>query len=208
MSSILRSTTRKFLINSSPVIFNLEEENNMANVKATDIVIIREMLKEKGDECMNAMASALQPETFKVLKTVLSINWIPIKVEAEILQAASKLFFPDDSRPLFRLGHKVSGKQFTGIYKFFLRIPSISFVIKNISSTWNTMNDTGAVRVNGLTSNSGMFVVSGLPELTPVQREYICGVISCILELTGVKNVNVEKVEDDRYEWKWKIRWE
>ncbi|MGD0278436.1 MAG: DUF2378 family protein [Smithella sp.] len=180
----------------------------MANVKATDIVIIREMLKKKGDECINAMASALQPETFKVLKTVLSINWVPLEVEAEILQAASKLFFPDDPRPLFRLGHKVSGKQFTGIYKFFLRIPSVSFVIKNISSTWNTMNDTGAVRVDGLTSNSGMFVVSGLPELTPVQREYICGVISCILELTGVRNVNVEKVEDDRYEWKWKISWE
>lgn len=180
----------------------------MANVKATDIVIIREMLKEKGDEDINALASALKPETFKILKTTLSVNWVPLEIEAEILQEASKLFFPNDLRPLFKLGHKVAGKQFTGIYKLFLRIPSVGFVIKNASATWNTMNDKGTVRVDGLTSNGGMLVLSDLPELTPVQREYICGVLSCILELTGVKNVKVDKVENNPNEWKWKISWQ
>jgi len=70
------------------------------------------------------------------------------------------------------------------------------------------MNDKGTCRVDGLTSNGGTFVISGLPEQTAVQREYICGVISCVLELTGVKNVKVVKVENDPNEWKWKISWE
>ena len=180
----------------------------MANVKATDIVIIRDMLKEKGDEYINALASLLKPETFKTLKTFLSINWVPIEVEAEILQEASKLFFPNDPRPLFKLGYTVASKQFTGVYKFFLRIPSVGFIIKNISSTYKTMNDKGSARVDGLTSNSGTFVISDLPEQTAVQREYICGVISCVLELTGVKNVKVVKVENNPNEWKWEISWE
>lgn len=179
----------------------------MANVKASDIVIIRDMLKEKGDRDINTLASALKPEVFKTLKSVLSVNWVPLEVEADILQETAKLFFPNDPRPLFKLGYTVAGKQFTGIYKLFLRIPSVSFIIKNMSSTWNTMNDKGVVRVDGLSSNGGTFVIAGLPELTAIQREYICGVISCILELTGVKNVKVEKMHNNPYEWKWNISW-
>jgi hypothetical protein len=180
----------------------------MANVKATDIVIIREMLKEKGDNAIDALASVLKPDTFKTLKTALSINWVPLEIEAEILQEVSRLFFPNDPRPLFKLGYTVAGKQFTGVYKFFLRIPSVGFIIKNISATFKTMNDKGAARVDGLTSNGGTFVISDLPEQTAVQREYICGVISCVLELTGVKNVKVDKEENNPNEWKWKISWQ
>jgi hypothetical protein len=180
----------------------------MANVKATDIVIIRDMLKDKGDEYINTLASVLKPETFNILKTALSINWVPYETEAEILQEVSKLFFPNDPRPLFKLGYTVAGKQFTGVYKFFLRIPSVGFIIKNISSTYKTMNDKGSARVDGLTSNSGTFVISDLPEQTAVQREYICGVISCVLELTGAKNIKVVKVENNPNEWKWNISWE
>jgi hypothetical protein len=180
----------------------------MANVKATDIVIIREMLKDKGNDYINALASTLKPETFKILNTTLSINWVPLKIEAEIIQETSKLLFPNDPRPLFRMGHKVAGKQFTGIYKLFLRIPSVSFIIKNISATYKTMNDKGSARIDGLTSNSGTFVISELPEQTAVQREYICGVISCVLELAGAKNIKIAKIENDPNEWKWNISWE
>ncbi len=52
----------------------------MANVKASDIVIIRDMLKERGNESINALASVLRPETFQTLKTALSITWVPLDV--------------------------------------------------------------------------------------------------------------------------------
>jgi hypothetical protein len=179
----------------------------MANVKATDIVIIREMLKGKENE-LNIMTSSLKPESLKIFQTTLSLSWIPIEVEAEILQIASRLFSPNDLRPIFKLGLTVAGKQFTGIYKFFLRIPSISFIIKNASSTYNTLIDSGTVRVDDITPKSATIVVSDLPELSAVQREYICGVFTCIVGLTGVKNVKVDKAENNPSEWKWKITWE
>lgn len=179
----------------------------MANVKATDTVIIREMFKGKEND-LTIMASSLKPEIFKTFQTALSVNWIPIEVESEIIQVAAGLFFPKDQRPIFKLGHTVAGKQFTGIYKFFLRIPSVSFIIKNISATFNTMNDKGAARVDELTSKGGTLVISGLPEMSAVQREYICGVVTCILELTGVKNIKVDKTDTNPNEWKWKISWD
>lgn len=179
----------------------------MANVKATDIVIIREMFKDRGDKEINALAPVLKPETLKILRSALAINWVPIEVEAEILQETSKLFYPNDPRPLFQLGYKVTGKNFTGIYKFFLRIPSIAFIIKNISSTYNTLLDTGVARINDWTSNGATFVISGLPELPVVHREYICGMILGVLELTGIKNIKVEKAHNNPNEWKWKISW-
>jgi hypothetical protein len=180
----------------------------MGNVKASDIVIIREMLKGKGDDYISTMATSLKPEVFKTFQTALTINWVPLEVEAEIIQEASKLFFPNDPRPIFKLGYTVAGKQFTGIYKFFLRIPSVGFIIKNATATFNTLMDKGTVRVDVLTSNSRMFVISDLPELTAVQREYICGVVSCILELGGAKNVKMDKLESNPNEWKWKIKWD
>jgi hypothetical protein len=179
----------------------------MGNVKATDIVIIREMFKERGDKDINALAAVLKPETLKTLKSVLAIAWVPLEVEAEILQAASKVFFPNDPRPLYQLGYKVSGKNFTGIYKFFLRIPSVSFIIKNITSTYNTLLDKGAARIDGWTSNGCTFVISGLPEFSTAHREYTCGMITCVLELAGCKNVKVEKEHNNPNDWKWMISW-
>ena len=119
----------------------------MANVKATDTVIIREMFKNREND-LNTMASSLKPETLKIFQTTLSVSWIPIEVESEIIQAAARLFFPTDPRPIFKLGHTVAGKQFTGVYKFFLRIPTVSFIIKNVSASFNTMNDKGSARVD------------------------------------------------------------
>ena len=131
----------------------------MANVKASDIVIIREMLKVKGDDSINTMASSLTPEVLKTFQTALSLNWVPLEVEAEIIQAAARLLFPKDPRPIYKLGYTVAGKQFTGIYKFFLRIPSIGFVIKNITATFNTLMDEGSIRIDTITSNSRMIVI-------------------------------------------------
>lgn len=179
----------------------------MANVKATDIIIIREMFKEKGDKEINALAPVLKPATLKTLQSVLALSWVPLEVEAEILQETSKLFFSADPRPLYRLGYKVAGKNFTGIYKFFLRIPSASYIIKNISSTYNTMMDTGNARIDAYTDNGATLLITGLPEMTFVHREYICGMIACILELAGCKNVTMVKAENNPNEWKWVISW-
>lgn len=180
----------------------------MANVKANDIVIIREMLKGKGNDYVHTMNSSLTPDVSKTFQTALSLNWIPLEVEAEIIQTASRLLFPSDPRPIFKLGYAVAEKQFTGIYKFFLRIPSVGFVIKNASATFNTLMDKGTIRVDEVTSNSRIIVISDLPELTAVQREYIPGVISCILELAGARNVKMVQMESTPNEWKWKISWD
>jgi len=180
----------------------------MANVKASDIVIIRDILKEKGEQYLHTMNASISPDVSKTFQSALSLTWIPLEVEAEIIQAASRLLFPSDPRPIYKLGHTVAGKQFTGIYKFFLRIPSIGFIIRNASATFNTMNDKGTVRVDELTPNSRMFVISDLPELTAIQREYICGVVSCVLELAGAKNIKITKIENNPHEWQWKISWE
>jgi len=56
----------------------------MANVKATDIVIIRDMLKDREND-LRTLTSQLTPDALKVFQTTLSLNWIPLTIEAEIL---------------------------------------------------------------------------------------------------------------------------
>ncbi len=96
----------------------------------------------------------------------------------------------------------MAGKNFTGIYKIFLRIPSVSYIIKNISLTYNTMLDSGKARIDDWISNGATFVISGLPEMTSVHKEYICGMIACILELAGCTDITTVKMENNPHEWK------
>jgi uncharacterized protein (TIGR02265 family) len=180
----------------------------MSNVKAIDLLIIKKMLMTRDSDYEKKLSMVVQPETLKQFQNVLAFQWFPIEREAEIISAAAQILFPNDERAVFRLGFEVAKAQFTGIYKIFIKIPSIEFVVKNVSKTWNTMNDQGEARVENLTDHSGTLVVSGISEMSGCQREYICGLLTCVLELTGVKNIHIIKIETDSQQWKWKLSWD
>jgi len=59
-----------------------------------------------------------------------------------------------------------------------------------------------------MTPKSGDLVALGLPDLTPVQRQYINGYFVGVLELTGAKQIKVTRHDADPQAWRWSLSWE
>ncbi len=180
----------------------------MARVKASGIMTVRQLLAQRGAELLRAFTARLSPETLKAFQTAVATSWISFPAEAEIFDAAAALLFPGDGQGLRKLGAAVAQIQFTGVYKAFLMVASVSFIVKRVATIWNTIYDSGQARVENLTNRGGVLVATGLPDQLPTQREYICGFLTRLLEFAGAKNIRVTKLENDPQAWKWLFAWE
>lgn len=180
----------------------------MAKVKASDVVIVRKLLVGRGAELEAQVRARLSPAAFSVYQKALTTEWIELGHEAEIFSVAAQLLFFGERSPLQRLGEEVARIQFSGIYRIFLLVPTLEYVVKQVSKAWKTLYDQGDVRVEGLSGKRGTLVAQGLPELSRIQREYIGGYLSGVLSLTGAKNVRVTRQENDPQAWKWTLEWD
>jgi len=113
----------------------------MAKVKASDIIMVKKMLQDAGLD--QQVLPTLSAETFKALQAAGATSWVEMSQEAEVLQAAAAALYAQDPRALERLGREVAKQQFTGIYKVFLMIPSVDFIVKRISTMWKTIYTAG-----------------------------------------------------------------
>jgi len=178
----------------------------MLNSKATDTVTIRKMILSRGPEAMERMLSKLK--TSKDLFLSLSLTeWIPMDKEDEIIQAAADIIFPSDPKAIRRLGTEISKTNFSGIYKVFLRVSSVAFIAKRVSAVWHTFFDKGDAHCEGLTDSHVTFVVTEMPDLTPIHREYVHGYIYGIFELTRSKITEIIHDGSNPQAWKWEVKW-
>jgi len=178
----------------------------MSNVKASDTVVIRKLIQSRGPETMNAMLAKLTT-TRELFRTVTANEWLPLKAEAEILQSAADVLYPNAPQALRRLAVEVSKINFSGIYKAFLLIATPEFVIKRISKIWRTFFDQGEAKIEIVSPKNVVMVGIYLPELTAVHHEYICGFIAGVLELTSAKMVAIAFDSGNPNAWRWNIKW-
>lgn len=179
----------------------------MANVKASDVVTVRGMAVEKGAETVQRITAALEPEVARLFQQTSATVWIPFAAEGAILQAAAGVFYPQDPRQLETLGREVARRDFTGIYKVFLSMATVAFIVKRAGLIFRTFYDGGDIRIENLASGRGSFVIVDLPDLTAVQRRYIGGFLTGLLELTQAKDVRVTRDEQDPRAWRWHLTW-
>ena len=59
----------------------------------------------------------------------------------------------------------------------------------------------------GVDHQFAVFTVTGNPDLTPVNREFIAGWSCALIEMTGAKLVTVEKSEPRPKVWAWRFTW-
>jgi len=181
----------------------------MANkVKASGVVTVKQILGAANPGLDAAVAEKLTTETREVFRKTFSTAWIAFSAEAEIFEAAAQALYPGDSNRLRRLGAEVAERQFKGLYKVFLTVTTVEFVIKRVAQIWGMIYDSGVARVEDISPNGATLVVLNMPEQLATQREYICGFLTALLKLTNLKNVRVTKNERDQNAWKWIVDWQ
>lgn len=180
----------------------------MANYKGTTIKTIRKLVKDQGHEREEALRLKLGPEARQAYDQALPTDWLPIEVGAELMQKAAEVLFPGEADGLRRIGLRNARETLTGVYRVFLKIPSIEFVLKRLANIWRTFFDQGQAAVVDYTGKHATLVVTEFPDYPTVLRESICGFIIGLLELTGARNVRVVKRDLDPRAWRWDIDWQ
>lgn len=179
----------------------------MARAKASDVVVIRKLIQARPGEVWTSMLGRLSTTRARFMSITAS-EWITLDEEAEILAAAAATLHPDDPRALQTLAREVAKINFSGIYKAFLQIATPAFIIKRISGIWRTFYEQGEAWVEEFGPRHYALVATGLPELPAVHREYNCGFIAGVLELTNTRGVTVAFDGSRPEELRWVIRWE
>jgi hypothetical protein len=177
------------------------------NVKASAVVTIRKKLQDAGVSVLAAMESKLTAETLQLFRSSGANNWIPFQVEAEILEASALVLYAGDTTGLRRLGTDVARIQLQGIYRVFVAVASADYVIKRTARIWSTLNDAGTARTENATNTGIVLAVSGIPQQKPSQREYICGYLVSVIEMTGAHNVQVTRDDSNPNDWCWRVIW-
>lgn len=167
---------------------------------------VKALLEKRGG--LENLQAKLSPEALRIFNSATDDQWLSFPIEAEIYEAASHILYPYDPCRLRQLGYEVASLQLQGVYRFFLTIATVEYLIENVNQIWRTLFDSGSIRITHVTETGGCLEVGDLPDLTRVQREVMGGFLTAMLEMTNVKNVTVALDDSRSQVWKFLVRWE
>ena len=180
----------------------------MAKTKGTDVAALRHLLEEAGPDKLKAFFERLDAEARECFHRITPSSWTPVEEQLAFYEHAAAVLFPGHPEPLRQLGRAMAEKTFRGIYKIFLRLPTVTFIMSRAAQVWRSYYDQGEAEVEQTGEGEGIFRVRGFPGLPRRMREVICGHMSVLLEATGAKNVRMQIEDGDPNAWRWVIRWE
>jgi hypothetical protein len=175
-------------------------------LKGTDMIALRKIMREKSKE--EELGELLTIEQQAAYQAILSTNWAPLEEQMIIYQAAANVLFPDDENPFEALGYALAQKTFTGLYRVFVRIPTLEFVLKRAAIVWTSFFSKGEATIVNLKKKQVDYVVTGIPELSQSMGYIVSGHCKVLAEITGRENVEVEFIDTNPEIWCWRLTWD
>ncbi len=179
----------------------------MNKIKGTDIVSIRKLFSERGKDDERAFIATLSPELWNLYQTALYATWSSVELQILLYEKAAHYLFPNDQKKMYKLGRAMAEKSYGGVYKFFLKIPSVSMILNISAKVWNTYFDTGKGKIETISKNTIYFVVQDFPGLPAAMGDAVSGNITMLMEYAGAKNCEVMHIAGDPNYWKWLVKW-
>jgi hypothetical protein len=178
----------------------------MANAKASDVLAVLRLVRERGPEAERSFLARLSPGTTERVRLWVPTEWIPLTEQTEVLRSAADALYPEDTHGLRHLGEAAARPLFTGTYRAFLKTPTPQFFFKRFPTVWRALYDQGTALVETSSPHQAGLLVRAFPELTPTPREYLCGLWAGVLKLTEATTVTVIHEDHFPMEWRWDLR--
>jgi hypothetical protein len=176
--------------------------------KATGVDWVRSLVEQHGPAAQEQISRSLSSTDYEVFRSALPMSWIPLEMALRIYEAAGQILFAREPDALFEIGRGMAKANITTIYKAFIRIATIPYVMSQVARLWRTYHDTGeASAERGSVAKEVFFVVRDYPGLSAQMRKLLRGYVTGVTELVGLRNVAVELDESDPSAWKWRITW-
>lgn len=179
----------------------------MAHIKATDISSIHKLFQERGSATEKLFLEQLSPDLLELYRAAVPGAWVAVERQNALYEKAMKVLFPVDNVPGRSLGRAMAHHSYGSIYKLFLQIPTIQFIIRQAARIWKTYFDKGQAAVENEGPNNCDFIVRDFPELPHTIRETVAGHIIALLEMVKRHNIQVYHLDADPSRWVWRITW-
>jgi cytochrome b561 len=96
---------------------------------------------------------------------------------------------------------------YRGVYRVFLAIPSVGFVLSRTAAMWTTYHSTGAATIEEATDHSAVLVVRGAEAIQKAMVEVVTGHVLALAELTRAREPLVHGDGKNPAELRWIMRW-
>jgi len=166
----------------------------MMQVKGVAIFTISHFIKNKfGEEAFKKWVDSLSPEA----KLVYAGNIQPgelyplTPIFTEPIVKICEMFFNGDYTQAAELGRFSADYSLTGIYKFFIKLGSPGYVVGKASSILLNYYQPSSMLVIKNEKNLAILHVTDFTEMHKVIEYRIAGWMKRAIELTGMKNVNI-----------------
>jgi hypothetical protein len=164
-------------------------------VKGTGVAVLPEYIRRKHGEAALAKWLESLPDTSRDVfqKTIGLSDWFPAE-EAYLAptEAACRMFFSDQTAGARELGRFSADYALGGVYRMFLRLPSVKFFIERAAHMLSTYLRPCASRVAEVGDGRAVVQITGLPGVTALTEQRIDGWMQRAMEIHGCRNVGVE----------------
>jgi hypothetical protein len=177
----------------------------MLKTKGTDIVIIRKVLKT--EKKADLFIRKLSPELREVYNRIITSTWYSVEHATKLFDAAAEVFFPDEPDQFQSLGKMMAHETFSGVYRIFLKIPTLHFILQRVSNVWKMYFNCGKARVEKKGKCKLLFIVEQFPEMPRNMRKICEGYFAEVLDIVGIQGYKIVHYEDNAKQWRWSIEW-
>jgi hypothetical protein len=159
----------------------------MPSVRGSALLTRVAFVKERyGDEGWKRLFALLKPETRQVLSgRVESRSWHPFDAFVDLNVRADALFGKGDSRLCYEMGVYGADRNMNTIYKVFLQLGSVSFIMGKAAALWSEHYDSGRLVSTSDQRKSHSLRIEGFAQPSCAHCFSVMGWAARCVELTG-----------------------
>jgi hypothetical protein len=167
-----------------------QAESKAAGFNST-VAMLREMCPP---ERFRALEQALPPETVELVRRPpLPLTWIPNRHIRVLQNAAWRVAFRGDLRPMVELSRRARLADLGTIYRLFVRLASAEFALSRAAKLYTTYTrNNGTLEVSSQGKGFAELTFRGLHDPSPAVWAYCEGAIHAVLEMTGLESGQVK----------------
>ncbi len=147
-------------------------------------------VQEHGPDALARVTAALGPSTKSAVDEGFLLNrWYPLEVHNELVRAIDEVLGNGDLGMCKTLGRDSCQRNLTTIYRVFLRVGGIHFLLGRVAQAWSVHYDSGSMVLVDKSKTSATLEIRNIPRPSPYHCLPIAGWCHRAAELTGCKDV-------------------
>ncbi len=176
----------------------------MAGYRGIGVVFARRTARTAGVESI--VVQRLPAATRDTFVRANMYDWYPVEHATQIFDIVAPLVHATSENAIRELGRDLARDNLGGAYKHFVRMMSVSFLLKQTALVWRAYHNAGRPEVETLAANIIVLRVFDYSDLPERFCECMSGWIERAVEMTGGKAVGVTKSANEAVHT-WRVTW-